>query len=125
MMELKDYIQIIDLLNLLDSDFIIIKNGDRNLRIVHLVGETVEMQTHDLVESPHRIVIVLCQRLPVNRYPLAIEDDLLFKYLRGLRNPGRAASQGHDSDLLAVALLAPKIAATTMNIGRSRLPSQW
>ena len=72
-LELEHKIYVIAFLHL-DSDHIavLVKSIDRNSRIIHLLGETGQMQTHDLIDALHRIVDIALQQLVVYCQVLSI-----------------------------------------------------
>ena len=72
-LELEHKIYVIAFLHL-DGDHIavLVKSIDRNGRVIHLLGETGQMQTHDLIDTLHRIVDIALQQLVVYCQVLSI-----------------------------------------------------
>lgn len=80
MLKLENDIDMIDLLDIHALDISVCIYGVyRNRRIVHLLCETGQMETHDLVDSPHRIVVILRKRHIVYGHMLSIQQNLFLE----------------------------------------------
>lgn len=98
-LELEYYIDAIYLIDLHRTYIsLIINHIDRNFRIIHLLGETGQVQTHNLIDAAHRIIRIGSQSDVIDCQMLAVEHYLFFENERLVFDRSSILPQPDDFD---------------------------